>query len=75
MQLLRTLPRPATPPHFVDIGSGTGKAVLAAALAHTLVSAVGVELVPQLHKTAVRAERALRELLLEPSTGAGATTM
>jgi hypothetical protein len=74
VQLLRTLPRPATPPHFVDIGSGTGKAVLAAALAHTLASAVGVELVPQLHKTAVRAERAMRELLLEPSAGAGATT-
>ena len=66
VQLLRTLPEPATPPHFIDIGSGTGKAVLAAALARPLASALGVELVPQLHSTAVRAERALRQLLPQP---------
>ncbi len=63
VQLLRTLPEPETPPHFIDIGSGTGKAVLAAALAHTLASAVGVELVPQLHDTAVRARATLGQLL------------
>ena len=65
VQLLRSLPEPAAPPHFIDIGSGTGKAVLAAALARPLASASGVELVPQLHSTAVRAERALRQLLAQ----------
>ena len=63
VQLLRTLPQPETPPHFVDIGSGTGKAVLAAALARSLASAIGVELVPQLHDTAVRAKETLGQLL------------
>ena len=46
-------PRPGE--KFVDLGSGSGKAVLAAAALHPFSSATGIELVPQLHDTAVEA--------------------
>ena len=72
----RTLPEPEQPPHFIDIGSGTGKAVLAAALLRPLSSACGVELVPKLHQVALTAEQTLRTLLAGQgaAAGAGATT-
>ena len=39
-------------PVFVDLGSGTGKAVVAAALLYSFADCVGVELLPSLHAVA-----------------------
>ena len=71
---LNGLPRPETPPVFVDIGSGTGKAVLAAALAMPLSAAVGVELVPKLHECATEAHcRLVLALREQPDSALQAT--
>lgn len=40
---------------FVDLGSGVGKAVLAAAMAHSFSEVVGVEMLQSLHEAAVHA--------------------
>jgi len=45
--------------HFFDLGSGTGKAVLQAALQHRVASSTGVELVHERHAVAQRALRLL----------------
>lgn len=52
---------------FVDIGSGTGKAVLLAAALHPLRSCVGIEIVEPLHAVAVRAKEAFFQKLRELS--------
>lgn len=39
---------------FVDLGSGSGKAVFAAALAHNFASCAGVEIMPSLHAISVK---------------------
>eukprot|EP01083_Nonionella_stella_P104270 298588_1 len=44
---------------FYDLGSGTGKAVIAAALLHDFKSCVGIELVRPLHDVAIGRQRAL----------------
>ena len=44
---------------FVDLGSGSGKAVLTAALLHPLASATGIEILEPLHKAAMRAHEAV----------------
>ena len=44
---------------FVDLGSGSGKAVLTAALLHPLASATGIEILEPLHKAALRAHEAV----------------
>jgi len=46
---------PASGETFIDCGSGTGKAVLAAAALHPLAKATGVEILQPLHDTAERA--------------------
>lgn len=51
---------------FVDLGSGTGKAVLTAAALYPLASARGIEIQPRLHDAALRA---CARLLATPSTG------
>ena len=51
---------------FTDIGSGTGRMVLAAAALHpTLALSRGVELLPSLHDTAVDAARQQQQHILE----------
>jgi precorrin-6B methylase 2 len=45
---------------FIDLGSGTGKAVLTAAALHPFESAVGVEIVQQLHDAALQAHARFR---------------
>jgi hypothetical protein len=77
--LTHSLPRCPAPPLFVDIGSGTGKAVLGAALSGLpLAGAIGVELVPQLHATQAAALRKLLHTLRQhaavPYTATAAPT-
>jgi len=48
---------------FVDIGSGSGKVVLAAALLHGFKKARGIEIVPNLHQLAVNEVQPRFELL------------
>lgn len=47
-------------PSFLDIGSGKGRLVIAAALSGRCSPSVGVELVPRLHREACRLLRAVR---------------
>jgi len=55
---------------FVDLGSGVGKALLAAVLTHTFDECVGIEILQGLHESAVatldRFDRDLRPLLPAP---------
>jgi precorrin-6B methylase 2 len=44
---------------FVDIGSGTGRAVLTAAALYSLGGAIGIEIQPELHTAATRAHAKL----------------
>jgi len=55
---------------FVDLGSGSGKAVLTAAALHSLASATGVEIMRPLHEAAMRAH----EAMLAADVGALLTT-
>ena len=52
--------RPQPGETFVDVGSGVGKAVLAAALLHPLEAAIGIEILDDLHDAAERALAAAR---------------
>jgi precorrin-6B methylase 2 len=47
--------RPQPGETFVDVGSGVGKAVLAAAMLHPLEAAIGIEILDDLHDAAERA--------------------
>jgi hypothetical protein len=49
---LLSLTRPNNQTVFYDLGSGTGKAVLACAMVFPVQKSVGVELLPQLHEAA-----------------------
>lgn len=50
---------------FVDLGSGTGKAVLSAAAAYAFSSATGVEILQPLHEAAMAARARCNELKTE----------
>jgi hypothetical protein len=53
--------------HFVDLGSGCGKAVVAAALAFDFASCTGIELLESLHAMAEEASARLVRVLAEAS--------
>ena len=54
---------PARGDVFVDVGSGTGKAVLCAAACHPLRLARGIEILPELHAAAAAAREAARAVV------------
>jgi len=55
--------RPVAGEHFVDLGSGTGKAVLTAAILHPFGAAIGVEIQQALHDVALQARSQLCQQL------------
>jgi Histone methylation protein DOT1 len=63
--------RPRAIECVVDLGSGTGRVVLAAAIAllPTLTSAIGLEIVPGLHQRAIQLQTTWNEELLFLSSG------
>ena len=62
---LLALARPVAGERFCDVGSGCGRLVLAAALAHRWKGACGVEMLSELHALALEAQERLSSLLGE----------
>lgn len=57
---LLSLCKPNSSTVFYDLGSGTGKAVLAVAMVFPLHKSCGIELFPSLHQTALNQQQALK---------------